>query len=141
MKEKRIDKFVDNINSLSKENVDKVLINTYTKEVEFIDPLKGIKGIDQLISYFSDLYQSVDHCYFDVTNYINNNNSHSLEWVMTLKHKKLSRNDTISLNGCSFVKFDNDKVCYHRDYYDLGALIYERVPVMGFAVKTIRNAL
>lgn len=140
MKDNKIDQFVDNINSLSIENVDEVLSNTYTKEVEFIDPLKGIKGIDELINYFSDLYKSVDHCYFDITNYINNNDCHSLEWIMTLKHRKLSKNDTISLNGCSFVKFDDDKVCYHRDYYDLGALIYERLPVLGFAVKSIRNA-
>ena len=39
MKNNKIDQFVDNINSLSRENVDEVLNNTYTKEVEFIDPL------------------------------------------------------------------------------------------------------
>lgn len=141
MKDKNIDRFVDNINSLSKDNVDEVLNRIYTKEIEFIDPLKGIKGIDELINYFNNLYKSVDHCYFDVTDYINNQDTHSIEWVMNLKHKKLSKNQTISLHGCSFVKFDDNKVYYHRDYYDLGALIYERLPLLGLAVKSIRNAL
>ncbi|MEM8843861.1 MAG: nuclear transport factor 2 family protein [Pseudomonadota bacterium] len=135
-----INNFVDNINSLSKENVDEVLNNIYTQEVEFIDPVKGIKGIEELKNYFSDLYESVDHCNFDITNYLYQEDMHAIEWVMSLKHKKLSKNDLIKLNGCSFVRFENNKVCYHRDYYDLGALIYERLPLIGFAVKSVRNA-
>ena len=138
--ESKINLFVDNINSLSKENINEILSKIYTHEVEFVDPLKGIKGLEELVSYFSKLYESVDHCYFEITNYLYKDDVHSIEWIMNLKHKKLSKNNVIKLNGCSFLRFDNNKVCYHRDYYDLGALIYERIPLLGIAVKSIRNA-
>ena len=34
-----------------------------------------------------------------------------------------------------------DKVYYHEDCYDLGALLYEQVPVLGFATRTLKHRL
>ena len=45
MNNKLINDFVDNINALSCDNIDAVLSQIYTDEVEFIDPVKGIKGL------------------------------------------------------------------------------------------------
>ena len=60
---------------------------------------------------------------------------------MHLQHKKLSANKTILLNGASFIRFDAEKINYHRDYYDLGALIYEQIPLLGAVVKKVRAAI
>ena len=135
-----ITNFVDNMNSLSSSNVNQVLEQIYTNDVEFIDPVKGIHGLDDLTSYFLSLYKSVEHCHFTITNYITHEDQHSIEWVMKLRHQKLAKNKEITLDGASFIRFQDNKVCYHRDYYDLGALIYERVPLLGFAVRKVRNA-
>jgi len=32
-------------------------------------------------------------------------------------------------------------VTYHRDYFDLGALIYERVPVLGGLIRGIKGRM
>jgi len=135
-----ITNFVDNINSLSSNNVSEVLEQIYTNEVEFIDPVKGINGLDELTSYFLSLYKSVNHCHFTINNYIPHGDKHSIEWEMKLKHQRLAKNKEITLYGASFIRFQDKKVCYHRDYYDLGALIYERIPILGSAVRTVRNA-
>ncbi|MDW3095451.1 MAG: nuclear transport factor 2 family protein [Gammaproteobacteria bacterium] len=135
-----ITNFVENINSISSVNVSEILEKIYTDEIEFIDPVKDIRGIGELTSYFSSLYKSVDHCHFTIKDYISNDNQHSLEWEMKLKHRRLAKNKEISLHGASFIRFEDNKVCYHRDYYDLGALIYERIPILGSAVRTVRNA-
>ena len=135
-----INHFVDNINSLSSKNIDEKLREIYTEEIEFIDPVKDINGLDKLTEYFNNLYKSVDHCHFTIVNHISNSDTHSIEWQMNLKHQRLDKKNEIVLEGSSFIRFDNDKVCYHRDYYDMGALIYERLPILGSAVKTVRNA-
>jgi hypothetical protein len=33
------------------------------------------------------------------------------------------------------------KICYHRDYYDLGALLYERIPILGSLIRSIKARL
>lgn len=132
--------FVDNMNSLTSGNIKEVLDKVYTNEIEFIDPVKSINGLDDLTSYFANLYKSVNHCHFTINNYIPNSNQHSIEWEMKLKHRRLAKNKEITIDGASFIRFEENKVCYHRDYYDLGALIYERIPILGSAVRTVRNA-
>ncbi len=135
-----ISDFVNNINSLSSHNIDEKLGQIYTQEIEFIDPVKGINGLDALTDYFNNLYKRVDHCHFTITNHINRSDEHAIEWQMQLKHQKLAKNNEIVVDGASFIRFEDEKVCYHRDYYDLGALIYERIPILGSAVRTVRNA-
>ncbi len=135
-----IKNFVENMNSISCDNVSEVLEKTYTDEIEFIDPVKDIHGIGELTNYFSGLYKSVDHCHFTIKDYISNDKQHSIEWEMKLKHRKLAKNKEITLLGASFIHFRDNKVCYHRDYYDLGALVYERIPILGSAVRAVRNA-
>ena len=135
-----INNFVDNINSLASDNIDQKLEQIYTQEVEFTDPVKDISGLDELTEYFSHLYKRVELCHFTIKNHIGNETDHALEWHMRLKHQKLAKNNEFLVAGASFIRFKDNKVCYHRDYYDLGALIYERIPILGTAVKSVRNA-
>lgn len=135
-----ISNFVSNMNSLASHNISEKLAQIYTREIEFIDPVKDVNGIDALTEYFNHLYKRVDHCHFTITNHIEDQGGHAIEWQMKLKHQKLAKNNEILVDGASFIRFDNNKVCYHRDYYDLGALIYERIPILGAAVRTVRNA-
>ena len=141
MNNKLINDFVDNINALSCDNIDAVLSQIYTDEVEFIDPVKGIKGLQALRAYFAHLYKNVNQCHFTISQHICDGPTHAIAWVMTLNHQRLARHKDITVQGASFIKFADNKACYQRDYYDLGALIYERLPVVGTVIKTVRNAL
>lgn len=135
-----INQFVDNMNMLSSNNIHEKLGEIYTEEIEFIDPIKDINGLHSLTKYFDELYKSVTHCHFTITRQVSQSELHAIEWCMKLKHQKLDKKNEIHLDGASFIKFDNKKVCYHHDYYDMGALVYERLPILGSAVKTVRNA-
>ena len=141
MNDATITRFIDSINSLNSNNVNEVLHDTYTQHVNFIDPVKSINGLDDLKQYFSDLYEKVDHCHFELSNCLLVDNQYSLEWIMHLQHKKLSKDKSISLNGASFIQFNDGKIHYHRDYYDLGALVYEQLPLLGMVVKKVRKAI
>ena len=141
MIDNKINKFISDINSVQHDNAKHVLPEIYTNDIIFIDPVKEISGLDNLTQYFEDLYSSVVSCEFTLVSSIPHGELHSLEWLMHLEHKNISRNKTIELDGASFIKFKDEKVSYHRDYYDLGALIYENIPLLGSVISKVRHAL
>ncbi len=141
MNDHQIDRFLTNINSLNHDNARDVLQATYTEDVKFVDPIKTLDGLDELTNYFENLYKRVNKCYFTLNNNLPNGHSNSLEWVMHLQHQKISKNQEILLDGASFIQFNGERVCYHRDYYDLGALVYEHIPILGSVIKKVRHAI
>lgn len=141
MSSAQIEQFLAKMNSIQHGNAKQVLANIYSENIVFIDPIKSVSGLEDLTKYFEDLYQSVTSCHFTLTSHLPNSHRYSLEWVMHLQHKKISNNQKIELNGASFIEFKDDKVCYYRDYYDLGALVYERIPILGSVIRKVRHAL
>ncbi len=141
MNDRLIDRFLTNINLLNHDNAKDVLQATYTEDVKFVDPIKTLDGLDELTKYFENLYKRVNKCYFTLNNNLPNGHRNSLEWVMHLQHQKISKNQEILLDGASFIQFNGERVCYHRDYYDLGALVYEHIPILGSVIKKVRHAI
>jgi limonene-1,2-epoxide hydrolase len=47
----------------------------------------------------------------------------------------------LEVQGISHLKFLENQVIYHRDYFDLGEMVYEHVPVLGKIVRFIKNSL
>ena len=141
MMTERTTQFIDNINALEASNIRDILARTYTNDVVFVDPVKKIEGIEALNFYFEKLYHSVNHCKFELSSSLLNDQYESLQWIMHLRHKKIKSGNDIYLDGASFIEYRDNKVCYQKDYYDLGALIYEQIPILGSVVKKVRNAI
>ncbi len=62
-----------------------------------------------------------------------------IKWVMHFRHPRL-RNRLISVRGVSHLKF-SDKIEYHEDFYDMGAMLYEQLPVLGNVTRWLRLRL
>jgi hypothetical protein len=43
------------------------------------------------------------------------------------------------LNGVTELRFTDGKVQSHYDHYDLGAMLYEHLPVMGSLIKLVKS--
>jgi hypothetical protein len=88
------------------------------------------------------MYQNVKSIKFDFTEFHEAGNHVTAIWKMTLETDKLNGGEPFSVDGNSVIKFDeNGKAVYHRDYFDMGAFIYERIPVVGFVIKKIKARL
>ena len=57
-----------------------------------------------------------------------------------ITHPRLNRGNEFSVAGVSIIKF-NDKIYSHRDYFDLGAMLYEQLPLFGSMTKFIKRKL
>ena len=45
----------------------------------------------------------------------------------------------VSVIGSSHIKGSQDKVTFHQDYIDLGAMLYEQLPIVGRLIKWIKT--
>lgn len=112
----------------------------YDRDVEFIDPVHSIKGASALKVYFASLYDGVASCHFDWLAEVVGDGEAMVTWEMRLVHKRLRAREPVVIPGASHIRF-TEKVTFHHDYFDLGKLIYERIPILGAAVRTIKKKL
>ena len=47
--------------------------------------------------------------------------------------------EPLDLPGCSVVETENDLITHQRDYYDAGEMIYEHLPLLGWAVRGVKR--
>lgn len=123
------------------------LESIYAKDVVFVDPITTHRGIDAVKNYFSNLLTQAESCKFDIADVFDcdgNNTArtqvtHIVNWTMHLTLK--GNNKHITLDGTTQLNVVDDIVAYHKDYYDLGEMVYEHVPILGFVIKKIKGKL
>ena len=120
------------------------LEKVYSDDVFFVDPIDSHQGIDEVKAYFSKLSDQAQSCRFDIHVVAKCEDNHEnldflVNWTMHLDLKGSSK--TIILPGTTQLKVRDDKICYHKDYYDLGTMVYEHIPVLGWIIRKIKAKL
>ena len=120
------------------------LENIYSKRVTFVDPITTHEGIEQVKTYFNNLLTQAESCKFLIHNTLtiadpNSPVSHVVNWKMTLVLKRSTK--VITLDGTTQLKVEDEKIIYHKDYYDLGEMVYEHIPLLGSIIKMIKRRL
>lgn len=130
--------FVSVYQTLSTTNLD-LLASIYHPNVTFIDPMHQVEGYKELYQYFKNLYENLSFCEFVIDNVIAQENEAAIYWTMTYQHSKLNKGEVVTVLGTSHIKGEQNKVIYHRDYLDLGAMLYEQLPFFGKLIKWIKT--
>ncbi|QDP02140.1 nuclear transport factor 2 family protein [Thalassotalea sp. PS06] len=130
--------FVDIYQRLGTDNL-QLLLQVYAPNVHFQDPLHVIEGRKQLLEYFDAMYTNLSHCRFTIDDVIYNDQEAAIYWHMNFIHSSLNNGKAIEVQGHTRLRADGDKVSYHRDYLDAGAMLYEHIPVLGRLVKMVKN--
>ncbi len=112
----------------------------YTQDIEFHDPIHKIQGILALKSYIKSLYAKSEKIEFEYTDEVNSENCASIAWLMHFQHPSIANGKAISLRGNTLIRF-TDRIYYQEDFYDLGAMIYQHVPVLGKLVQFVNSRL
>lgn len=117
------------------------LRSIYAEDVCFEDPIHGIQGLEALVEYFEALFENVERCRFKFHRSVISGDGMFFSWTMMLEHRSLKPGKIIRVEGASYLKYRGGKVYYHRDYFDLGAMVYENIPVLGGIIRSIRNRI
>jgi hypothetical protein len=136
-----LDRFKTVFNQLNRDNLG-LLEEIYTPDVRFRDPVHALDGLPALRDYYARLYDGVVTCHFDFEAEVIQGQQGMLVWIMRFQHARFRRGETLELSGVSHLRFlDDGRVNDHRDYFDMGEFIYERVPVLGRIIRAIKNRL
>ena len=113
----------------------------YAPEVVFEDPLHRVEGLAALTDYFYQMYQGVEEARFEFFHTSVDGDNAYLVWRFFLRHPRLARGRLMTVDGCTRLVMTDGLVSFHRDYFDLGAMVYEGVPLLGTLVRLVKRRM
>ena len=134
-----VDRYKDAANRLTKDTMD-LLPGVYADTIWFIDPLHEVRGLINLRAYYERLYANISFVAFDFHDTIVQDSMASLTWTMRMRHARFRPKEVVEVPGVSVIRF-GERITYQRDYLDVGEMVYERVPVLGRAIRAIKSRL
>ena len=137
--EPALERFLNTYQRLNRDNLD-LLGGIYSDDIRFSDPAHSLNGLSALRDYFAELYANVEQIAFDFSSPWISNDQVFVQWVMRLRHPRLNRGGEVQVPGISCLHFaENGLVDEHRDYFDLGLLLYEQLPLLGPLVRAVKR--
>lgn len=136
----RIDQFLAFYNDLSSDNL-KRLAEVYHQDVVFIDPIHQIDGRAALSQYFEHAYARLQFCDFVGKDRLEQGDQGCLSWLMQFRHPAFASGKTISVEGCTVLRWQQGLIVYHRDYYDLNEMVLQHLPVVGWVTSKIKQRM
>lgn len=115
----------------------------YHPDVVFTDPAGSVTGCDKLQQHFERLLAGTQQCRFDFLDeqQLISGDSALLCWRMTLAVPPLARGQAFTVEGASRLTYQRQLIITHRDYFDLGAMFYEQLPLLGAIIRRLRRRL
>ncbi len=119
------------------------IADVYAGNVIFRDPVHEIHGLEAMQKYFDGVSTNLLECRFEFDRTLVDGGQASLWWTMHYRHPRLSGGRALALRGASLLKLDltADRVLVHEDVYDLGAMVYEQIPLLGAVIRRVKAGL
>lgn len=126
--------------TLNQSNISQPLLaECYAAHIHFRDPFHDIRGLAALTDYFSALYRNVNSIRFDFHPAITTAEFTIERWTLYYSHPRINRGQEICLEGCSELQWQNQRIIRHQDYFDGGAMLYEHLPLLGWAIRRLKE--
>lgn len=103
------------------------------------DPFGQHQGLFAIQRYFTHLLANVEQCRFTIDTPLCDGQRFAVTWTMHWSHPRIAGGETLALPGCSVVDIAGEQVLHQRDYYDAGEMIYEHLPLLGWAVRGVKR--
>lgn len=108
----------------------------YTEDVYFRDPFNEHYGIGHIKTMLAKMFDGpLKHNKFHVLDRIQDAEKVFITWDYTFELK----NKPYKIHGSSFLKFKENKCYYHKDYWDTGEELYQKVPILGRIIRKINK--
>ena len=108
----------------------------YDAEVTFQDPIQRADGFDAFFKMNRRLLRSIRTLTVKVTAVEGTDEQFFLAWTMQFTPKLLPRKE-LALEGLTHCKARNQKIIYHRDYWDVAALVASVFPGGQTALRSV----
>lgn len=110
----------------------------YAAQAYFKDPFNEVRGAQAIREVFARMYRQLDTPRFRVTGRVAQGDAAFLLWDLEFRFRGRPAPQTI--HGVSHLRFAADgRVAYHRDYWDTAEELYEKIPLLGAAVRWLKR--
>ena len=116
------------------------LVACFADDAHFRDPFSDVRGKTKIRRVFEKTYADVDDVVFRVTDQASGQHAHYLRWTFDCLPKGfLGKQGRLVIEGLTEVHLDDaGLVTAHLDYWDPAPGLYQRVPLLGFALRRLR---
>ncbi len=119
-----------------------LLDSFYSSKVKFSDPSVEIEGLSLLKKYYAHVYAPVNEIHFDFSEILHEGHCYTASWLMRISVKGLNGGRPYNVRGLSRLNFNQEGLIeVHRDYLDLGEMIYEKLPLQGAVIRFLKKYL
>jgi hypothetical protein len=140
MTETDLKRYADYFEQLNADNLSQ-LVTVMSEDVHFVDPFNDVHGLEAVERIFRHMFTSLQDAKFRVTHAAVTGGSEPIgliRWELS----SLLNGKPYNIIGMSEVGFAADgRVNSHIDHWDAGQQFYERLPVIGWLLRTIRARL
>ncbi len=106
----------------------------------FEDPFQKVRGVAKIYHIFEDMYAKFYNPRFKVHEVISEGSVAYIKWHFL--YQMDAKSDVTSFEGVSRVEFNTDaKVKSHVDFWDAGANVYEKIPLLGTVIRVINRKI
>ena len=131
---------IDFYETLSPQTV-KTLDRVYAANASFKDPFNDVRGADEIRRVLDRMFESLTDAKFVINDSVLQGAQAFLIWDMTFRLRKLPAK-LHKIHGASHIRFDAaGQVARHRDYWDAGEEVYEKIPVLGAVIRMVRKKI
>jgi steroid delta-isomerase len=140
MSDKNLQNYTDYFEQLSIASLDQ-LDRVMTEDVHFVDPFNDVRGLESVRKIFVHMFSNLDDAKFTVT-YAAVTGGAEQHGLLRWELSALLKGKPYTIVGMSDVVFDADgRVKEHIDHWDAAGQFYERLPFIGWLLRTIRARL
>ncbi len=108
-------------------------------DVRFVDPFNDVHGQEDFVRIFEKMFEDVENPKFAMLEEAWGDDVCFLKWRMTCRQRRLG---DWEVEGMTELRFDaQGRVRLHRDYWDAGAELYGRLPVLRQMIGFVRRRL
>lgn len=123
------------------ENTWSKLRRLYHVDAQFIDPIHAITGHAAIEQYFKQMSEGLLECTFELGKPVTNPDKAVVAWTMIYRHQRIHGGRPIAVEGITQLDIADGVITCHRDYYDLGQMVYEQMPVLGRLIAWLRRRM
>ena len=116
------------------------LPDLYDGQARFKDPFNEVQGLAEIERIFRHMYVALDGPHFVITGQLVDGAQAFLTWEFRFRFKRFDTQTLQVVRGGSHIVFNEQGlVTLHRDYWDAAEELYEKLPVVGGAMRWLKK--
>ena len=116
--------------------------DVYADDAAFKDPFNDVRGVDAVRRVLMHMFDDLTEARFVIREAVAEKDQAFLVWDFSFKVRRWQPEVGRHIHGASHIRFNAaGKVDYHRDYWDAGEELYEKLPVFGVLVRWVRRRM